>query len=220
MINFAIRYRPVLDELARRQPARVLEVGSGPEGLAMFWSGPVTGVDLAFKRRPLHRPVRGSALALPFAGRSWPLVVSCDTLEHILPVDRPAALSELARVSGETLLLAFPSGPAATTCYQALARRLGEPRPAWLAEHLAHPLPQVEPAVARLEEAGFTVSVSWFESAAAHARLMAWESRRPVQALTYGLMRLAGRWLAPRWPVAVGDDDSLLRAFLIAERKR
>lgn len=216
MINFAIRYRPILEILRHYQPQLVLEVGSGPEGLALFWPGRVVGLDLTFKRRPLHAALRASALTLPFAGRAWPLVVSCDMLEHIPPPQRWRAVSELTRVTGQTLLLAFPSGPAAAECYANLARRLPAPMPVWLAEHLHHGLPDVAPVITWLQEGGFSVQSTWYESARAHERLMGWETRKPVQLLTHGLTRLMGPWLASHWPVA--RDGPLLRALLIAER--
>lgn len=218
MINWAIRYQPVLNELRRRRPAVVLEVGSGPEGLGLFWRGRVVGVDIAFKRQPLHRAVATSALALPFLDRSWPLVVSCDMLEHTPSTLRRATVAEVARVTGQALFLAFPSGAAAQACYTELAQRFPSHVPDWLAEHVAHGLPDAEEVAGWLQADGWTVRLQWYESVAAHGRLMRWETRRLVQAFTYSLMRLAGPWLAPHWPRQ--DDEPLLRALLIAERLR
>ena len=52
--------------------------------------------------------VRGSGAALPFVDGCFDVVVSCDTLEHILPLDRPAFLDELLRVSREYVVVAAP----------------------------------------------------------------------------------------------------------------
>ena len=215
MINFAIRYRPILDVLYRLNPEVVLEVGSGPEGLAMFWPGRVVGADIAFKRRPLHQALGASALALPFADQSWPLVVSCDTLEHIPPDQRLPAVRELARVTGDTLLLAFPSGQAAATGYADLAQHLSTP-PGWLCEHLARGLPDADVVAGWLADSGWSVRQSWHEPVEAHCRLMRWETQPVVQAVTYGLTRLCGPWLATRLPLS--DKGPLLRALLIARR--
>lgn len=216
MINYAIRYRPILQELEHRQPAFVLDVGSGPEGLGMFWRGEVVGSDLAFKRRPLHRGVVASGLALPFAAQGCPVVVSCDMLEHVPPPERRAAVREMARVAGEALLLTFPSGQAAERMYQSLARELGAASPEWLQEHLAHGLPDGAQVAAWLREEGWRVEQSWYESAAAHGALMHWEVRWYVKLLTYALMRVAGPWLAPRWPIPSGGAP--LRVLIRAER--
>ena len=215
MINFAIRYRPILDILQRQKPARVLEVGSGPEGLALFWPGEVIGADVAFKRRPLHQALAASALALPFADQSWPWLVSCDTLEHIPPALRRSAVQEMARVTADTLLLAFPSGQAAAAGYARLAQHLTSP-PAWLTEHLTHGLPDALTVIGWLETAGWSVRPSWHESVEAHYRLMRWETRPVVQAITYGLMRLCGPWAAAHLPSS--QKEPRLRVLLVARR--
>ncbi len=217
MINFAVRYQPVLQELQRDHVQNVLEVGSGPEGLALFWRGRVTGADILFKRRPLHYPLNASALALPFASQSWPVVVSCDTLEHIPPPLRRAMVRELARVTQRKLLLAFPTGKAATECYAALGRDIKKPHPAWLSEHLLLGLPDAAQTIEWLREAGWRVQLRRYESAAAHQKLMYWESKKSVQLITYALMRLLGPLIAPRLPVAT-TGSNLLRALLIAKR--
>src|SRR6266498_1311702 len=98
MLNWAIRYQPILKELSNYPAKKVLEVGSGPEGLAMFWRGNVVGVDSIFKRRPIHRAIQASALSLPFCDRAWRIVVSCDMLEHIHPSVRSQAVKEISRV--------------------------------------------------------------------------------------------------------------------------
>lgn len=216
MINWAIRYQPVLEEIKRIRPSVVLEVGSGPEGLSLFWRGRVIGVDVEFKRRPLLLAVRASACALPFRDGSWPLVLSCDTLEHIPPPQRRLAIMEMARVSEKNLMVVFPSGQAAQDCYSALARRFKESLPPWLKEHVAYPLPEAAEVEGWLKADGWAVRTLWYESVEKHGRLAAWESYLPVQVATYALMRVAGRWLAPRWPVDYRGQ--LLRALLIAER--
>ena len=216
MINHAIRYRPVLRELERRQPPWVLEVGSGPEGLAHFWRRPVVGMDLAFKRRPLHRAVVASALALPIAARTCPAVVSCDLLEHIPPTRRRTAVSEMARVAAKVVLLGFPSGDPATQIYRELARKLGSGAPDWLKEHLRYGLPEASQVAEWLRLLGWQVQPIWYESAEVHRHLMAWESRLPVKVVTFSLMRLLGPWLAPRMPVSSGKPP--LRVLLVAER--
>jgi SAM-dependent methyltransferase len=216
MISWAIRYQPILKELYSRKPASVLEVGSGAEGLAMFWRGRVIGIDLAFKRRPLHYAVQASALALPFSDRSWPIVVSCDMLEHVHPSLRRGAVKEIARVCEQLLLLAFPSGAAAQVCYAKLAQRHTPLGASWLTEHIELGLPDAAEVATWLQAEGWSVQISWHEAVTAHQRLMSLEIRRPIQMLTYTIMRIAGPLLALHWPVV--SHAPQLRAILRAER--
>jgi ubiquinone/menaquinone biosynthesis C-methylase UbiE len=221
MLNSAIRYQPVLSELRRLQPETVLEVGGGAEGLALFWHGSVVGVDVQFKRRPLKRirPVLASALALPFGALTWPVVVSCDMLEHIPPGDRSVAVAELVRVCERVLVLTFPSGAAAANAYRRLGAwfdNAGRSMPVWLTEHLRYGLPDADTVAAQLQGNGWSVSTTWHESAAGHAALMWWESRLPVQMATYSLMRIAGQWLVTR--LSSGNRGPPLRALLVAQR--
>lgn len=216
MITWAIRYRPVLDELVRRCPSSVLEVGSGPEGLAMFWLGRVAGVDVSFHRRPLHRATRASALALPFPDRSWPMVVSCDMLEHVPPALRRQAVQEMARVSEQFLVIAFPSGPAARACYARLSRQFPSRGIRWLSEHMRYGLPDAGEVAAWLRDKDWQARVRWHESAVAHGILESLEIHWPFKVLSYAIMRVAGPWLAVRWPVT--DAMPRLRAFIYADR--
>ncbi len=214
MINWAIRYSPIVQWLRLCKPARVLDVGSGPEGLAMFWRGPVFGVELGYKRRPLHHATIASATALPFADRAFPVVVSSDLLEHVPPAQRRAAVSEMARVAG-TLLLTFPSGAAATRAYQRMA--VHYPRgSAWLADHLDYGLPAADQVAAWLTSLGWDIEMVWYESPGWHARLVLAEDRYGVRWGTWPLMRLLGPWLVPRLkPRPRGEG---LRVFLRAAR--
>lgn len=219
MIAATLRYQPILAALRVRRPAWVLDVGSGPRGVALLWRGRVVGVDLQFKQRPLHLGVRASVCELPFADASCPTVVSCDMLEHLPPERRRAAVQEMARVGGRTILLSFPSGAAATRMYEGMARRLGPQRvPEWLEEHLRYGLPDADTVAAWLDDEGWHVSTRWYESAAAHQRLVLWEDNLPVKLLTYAVLRPFGPWLAPRLPIP--SHGPKLRVFMRAERER
>ena len=54
------------------------------------------------------RPVRGSSAALPFADRSFDLVLCCDVLEHLPDETAAATVAELRRVTRRYLLLNVP----------------------------------------------------------------------------------------------------------------
>jgi SAM-dependent methyltransferase len=104
---------------AQAPEAVVLEVGCGEgeisERLHGRWAE-VTGLDLPdaglrtqWASRAGPRFVHGDAHALPFADRTFDLVVAVEVLEH-LP-DPASGLAELARVSREHLLLSVPREP-------------------------------------------------------------------------------------------------------------
>ena len=141
MLNWALRYEPIVAFLREVRSEPVLEVGSGSAGLVSYRACPVVSVDLELPapRHPRLRPVRASALGLPFADGAFPTVVSSDMLEHIPAPEREAAIREMVRVAGRYLVVGFPSGSRARAHDVALARtlrRLRVPEPSWLTEHL------------------------------------------------------------------------------------
>lgn len=89
----------------------------------------------------------GSGLALPFAGSSFSVVVSIDTLEHLPPASRLPFLQECLRVARRYVLVAAPLG---STGHRECEKRLdslyrsvhGRPH-AYLSEHIRHGLPDV-----------------------------------------------------------------------------
>lgn len=120
----ALRYLPVVSEVKRESPNSVLEVGSGGLGIAPYLGREVTGADTQFSL-PIHpflKPVKVSGAKLPFADKSFDLVISVDTLEHINPRDRKAFLQELFRVAKKEVILAFPTGTKAAQQDEELAR--------------------------------------------------------------------------------------------------
>lgn len=97
-----------IDEVLRREPATVLEVGPGPgfvrdrlreQGLD------VVTVDID----PALRPnVTAAAQTLPFADDAFDMVVCCQVLEHMPFAEVPGALGELARVADRAVLVSIP----------------------------------------------------------------------------------------------------------------
>jgi hypothetical protein len=145
-LDQALRYHSVIDYLTRHRASEVLEVGSGSSGLAAFWPGHVTGVDLRFDGTPLPnlRVIEGSAFNLPFENRSFEAVVCVDVFEHLPKDSRFRAFSELLRVARRLAWLAFPAGEAALRTDRAIAglgRMFRRPTPGWLIEHLEGSFP-------------------------------------------------------------------------------
>jgi len=151
MMNQALRYERVLRWIAANGVERVLEVGSGASGLASWWPGPVTGVDLRFDGTPPPNltTVEGSVFALPFPDRSHDAVVCTDVMEHLPPARRAEALAELLRVASRVAWVSFPCGPDAAAADRRIAQiagRLGREAPGWLLDHQEHGLPTLEEA--------------------------------------------------------------------------
>lgn len=150
-----LRYAEVLHQLALERPARVLEVGSGPVGLARYWSGGVVGVDVAFPTPTARglRPTVAPATKLPFEDASFPVVISIDMLEHLPAADRATAIAEMFRVAQGTVIIAVPAGPAARAAEARLLKAWRGPLPGWLTEHQQEGLPDVEAIRQAIQEA-------------------------------------------------------------------
>lgn len=147
MLNWALRYRPVVELLEPFRPRVVLDVGSGWHGVGRWRSGPVVQTDLAFGggTRPDSNPASTSYVAstaerLPFPDGSFDFAVSVDMVEHLPEDIRAPALDELLRVASKGVVVGFPVGETARSVDERIARALRVTHrgvPAWLDEHLA-----------------------------------------------------------------------------------
>ncbi len=193
-VDPAIRYGPALE--TARAARRVLEVGSGPYGIAPFVGRRVIGVDLSFAgprdRRLL--PVVASGTALPFAAAAFDVVLCFDVLEHVSRAARAPLVRELARVCAGQLLIAVPFGDGARDADRRAAelhrRVVGEPH-RWLAEHLENGTPDL----ADLD--GVTAAVG----------------RPPARRLAYTALWLW--WLARREEIQFRPDLTFVRRVLL-----
>lgn len=164
MLNWAIRYAPILERVDRLRPRRICDVGSGAHGLAEYAPGRlIIATDIAFSERPAPGVVAvvARAEALPFRRGAFDLTVCADMLEHLDPRDRPAAVAEVLRVSAVEAVLAFPAGRSAEVLDRVkshLLRRWGFEAPPWLVEHHQHPFPTAA-LVRAAVPGGFEVAV-------------------------------------------------------------
>jgi len=219
MLNHLVRYEPVVRLVREVSGKRVLEVGSGSEGLAR-WLGDereVTAVDLAFSdQRAAGERVTADARALPFPDAAFDVVVALDLLEHVPPSDRPRVLGELARTARLRLIVGCPTGEAALDVDRRLARMLdrrGESYGgSWLEEHLEHGFPKASELAAALGEYGRVRLVS-NENVRTHELLMRAEMTRRPRRLTDALDRLLQPVLVNRGRAWRAPLVALLRGF-------
>jgi hypothetical protein len=147
MLNWLLRYQPIIRVLDDLRPDTVLGVGAGAHGLSLYWPGKVVQTDISFDAAPADRAgvatlVAASADALPFGDGAFDIAVSIDMVEHLPPEIRASSISELCRVSRRAIVVAYPVGEVAARADKAVAAALRArryPIPPWLAEHLAQP---------------------------------------------------------------------------------
>jgi hypothetical protein len=144
-----VRYAPVL-RACRALPdgARVLEVGSGVEGLGTWFAKPFVGADLAFvgPRLPTLRAVVADGTQLPFPDRSFDLVACVDVLPE-LPGDVIAGIcAEMARVARGSVVVVSVCGPDADRSNRRVldwCARNGVDPPDWLVDLVEHGAPSM-----------------------------------------------------------------------------
>ncbi len=161
MLNWLVRFAPIVRYLPRMGITNVLEVGSGSFGLAEFVSFPVTGCDVSFPTECHERlrPVIGSITALPFDDDAFQCVVCLDTLEHLAPGQRDVGIRELIRVTAKHLIVGCPVGGLAQSMDSRMLQQFrikNRTPPSWLVEHLENPFPRQAEIAATLEDAGLT----------------------------------------------------------------
>jgi hypothetical protein len=125
---------------------KILEVGSGPNGIGEYIQFNFVGCDIKFdgKINSNLLPVLGSAEKLPFKDNSFDIVLSSDMLEHIENKKRTKVINELIRVSKYLTIIGCPCGKKSQNCEQLLLlwyQLIRRKYPNWLIEHLKNGLP-------------------------------------------------------------------------------
>lgn len=110
----ALRYLPVvkLIKQSKIDSPKILEIGSGPLGIAPYLQKEITAVDLDFSgpHTSLLTKVKSSALSLPFKKQSFDVVIMMDVLEHLPYEKREKAIREAVRVCKQLLVIGSPCG--------------------------------------------------------------------------------------------------------------
>ena len=147
MLNWILRYEPVIKLLGGLEAENVLDVGSGWSGLSWYWPHRVIQTDLNFAGPPPSSAdrrgevglVRSTAERLPFADGTFDFTVSLDMMEHLPETLRDDSVRELARVSRRGFIIGFPVGDPADRVDRWLVslfkRTPGCSVPDWLEEH-------------------------------------------------------------------------------------
>lgn len=112
----AIRYLPIVAEIKKFDYQTILEVGSGGLGVAPYLGQKVIGLDIKFIAPfyPLLEQKIGNGVKIPFLHKSFDVVISIDTLEHVSPKDRQKVIGEMVRVAKKEIIVAVPTGDQAT----------------------------------------------------------------------------------------------------------
>ena len=221
-LDWAIRYAPIVQFIHRCQPGSILEVGSGPQGLAYFLKNrSIVGTDVKFGELPASnmRAVSASAESLPFRDRSFELVVSSDMMEHLPASLRSAVVTEMLRVSTKYLVIGFPSGEFAklhdTQLHATLEQRKAKPL-RWLDEHRQHEYPTSEAIVEALANERVRYHIKLNANWRLHRAIVLLQTNYRFNRLVSGLrldnVKLASI-MAPLW-----DRPPAYREILFIER--
>lgn len=201
MINQLVRYAPLLHRL-RDERGSILEVGSGPDGIASYLRRPCVGLEINFHGEPSPYlvPVAGTATHLPFPDDAFDIVLIMDTLEHVPVPLRARCVEEAARVARRLLIVGGPMGSSARSADDRLAAAYamrGVPIPDWLRDHLTHRAPDVADVRDWVTAAGWTPVAEPNEGVRAHLRLMRFELSRYGGRITERMRHHAPKLVLP-----------------------
>jgi SAM-dependent methyltransferase len=152
--------------------ARILDVGGYPGTLLDFLPEHFC-ITADTVHCPRDQYVRASGCALPFTDKTFDIVVSSDTLEHVDPAERENFVRETIRLARSFAIIAAPfDSPAVRLADDKIAELhqlvFGKPHD-WLSQHMEQGLPRTQWLSAYLGAAGLpyaTLSngylITWF----------------------------------------------------------
>lgn len=115
-INMILRYDPIVKLIKKisksRKELKILEIGSGSIGITRFYKGHVIGIDVEAERynNPRLKFIKSSATFLPFRDKTFDVVISIDTLEHLTRKEQVKMVQEAYRVSKKYIFFTYPVG--------------------------------------------------------------------------------------------------------------
>lgn len=140
---------------------KVLEVGGAGSILINFVDIDLVVVDILPNADTQAEYIQGSALAMPFADKSFDAVISCDVLEHIPADDRELFIKESIRVTKDLLVIAAPFNLDGVRDAEIIAndfyKKMTGRDHRWLLEHLLDELPNLRKTETVLEKHGLEV---------------------------------------------------------------
>ncbi len=140
------------------QNLKILEVGGSGSILHHFVEADITIIDVLPNDNKLENYVQGDALAMPFADKSYDIVITSDVLEHIPKDNRAKFLKEISRVTKDLAVVAAPFNLKGVREAEISAnnfyKNIRQEDHRWLAEHLLDELPSLNQTNVILENQG------------------------------------------------------------------
>jgi len=174
MFNWDTRYAKLLKNWSDQlEQGSVLEVGSGPSGIARYLKNTVTGAEIDDIQSclPNLQIVKEDVTKLSFEDNSFDYVICSDVLEHLTYEQRSSAVDECIRVSKKKCFIQGPHGNLARIGELNLKLTLenaGRSLPSWLLEHLQNGMPQSAETIDQIFKSGFQFSILVNETATQH----------------------------------------------------
>jgi len=147
--DVAFRYMPLVSLIKRDgfNNKKILEVGSGDTGIAVYLSQDITGLDVYFDENKIKNleKVKYEGEIFPFEDNFFSLTISVDSLEHVLPAKREKFIQEMIRVSREGIILMVPAGRSSYQHDERLGKyfyQINKKSDKFINEHLRNGLPE------------------------------------------------------------------------------
>jgi SAM-dependent methyltransferase len=195
----------------------VVEVGSGPFGIAQFLGRPVIGVepDKISSGSGHLEIIQGSVVSLPFDDQEIDFVLCIDVLEHLLPDIRQKAINELLRICRQRVIISCPCHRWAKSGEHALRNMFEHynmPIPGWLQEHLDYELPIINEILDPIAETGYKFQVLGNETMLQHYAGIAMDWMFPMAGGLNDRINRKSRWTAP----ILGNEWDLYYSFMFS----
>jgi hypothetical protein len=167
-LDTALRYMPAVHFLRDHPEVHsILEVGSGSQGIGPYVDRQFVATDVRFPEstNPNLIPVIAQN-PLPFRDRTFDVVLSLDTLEHVPRESRQNFVTEMLRLSRGYLLVGFPQGERSvhhdTEMEAYYTRTMGDPHE-YFVDHRTYGIPREGEFAMYLEHATRQIGrhVSW-----------------------------------------------------------